>query len=150
MGQPRLWWGKEPMGPGREGRRRAPRDSGRVPGLEEGLPARSLPGRREGPARRAGDARLQERRAGVLRPRVGGGLGLFPPLSRGCASLVHTARPQTGSESCWGPGSARVLTHGPTAWSRRRQSSPVGVLNSSGQPCALLLLPGTRFFARTS
>lgn len=31
MGQLRLCWGKGPMGPGREGRRRAPRDSGRLP-----------------------------------------------------------------------------------------------------------------------
>lgn len=110
MGQPRLRWGKGPAGWG--GRRRVPQGSGRLttrggsPGRGEGRLAQSLQGRREGPARGAGapGTQLRERRAEVLRPRAGGGLGVFPPPAGGCASLVRTARPQALSWELRGAG----------------------------------------------
>lgn len=111
MGQPRLRWGKGPAGRGRGGWRRAPRGSGRLPtrggppGRREGRPARNLPGQREGPAP---GTRFPVRRPGVLRPRAGGGLGLFPPPRGGCAG-----KPGPGSGG--GPESAAVLTRAPTA-----------------------------------
>ena len=108
MGQPRLRWGKGPAGWGGGGAAplRAPGGCRRGAGPRgaERVARRGVS--RDGGRGRSGapGTRLRERRAGVLRPRAGGGLGLFPPLAGGCASLVHTARPQAMSWELRGAG----------------------------------------------
>lgn len=150
MGQPRLRWGKGPAGGGggaapRPSGLRAAHYAGRVPGARRGSPGAESPGTEggAGPGRRGRGSGSGEPGSCVRGLAAASGSFLLP---LGAALVWSTPRARKLCPgSCGGPGSAPVLTRGSAAWSRRRRSPPVGVLNSSEQPRALLppLLPGT-------